>query len=64
MFSKDDFLDFFDQISELENKMVYHAEELSSYIQDPELLKLVNQIKDDELRHLKILDKIKELVVN
>ena len=63
MFAKDDFIDFFNQISELEDKMSAHADELSRHIEDEDLSKLVIEIKTDELRHKGILKEIKELVL-
>lgn len=64
MFTKNDFIDLFNEISELEEKMSSQIEELSQIIEDEETRELVNKLKAEKIKHIEVLDKVRELVLN
>jgi hypothetical protein len=51
MFTDKDYDDYFDQIARVERKMVYGAYDLGREIDEPSLLRVLEKIGDDEVRH-------------
>jgi hypothetical protein len=62
MFSKDDYIRYFNQISDIEKKMLENINELLKFINENSTIEILNTIKEDEIRHINILTKISKLV--
>jgi len=62
MFSKEDFIDYFEQVSEIENKMRLNLNELFDLITNESIILILKKIYEDEMKHLKILKKIKNII--
>ena len=62
MFTKDDFIEYFKQISEIENQMLINISELTALIEEESILLLLKRIKNDEIRHMSQLITIREII--
>ncbi len=58
MFSRDDFVKYFKQVSDIENKMLENVEELLRSIKKQSLAASLERIRQDEVKHLRILKDI------
>jgi hypothetical protein len=58
MFSKNDFIQYFNQISDVENKMLANIDELLGLIGTDSSIEILYKIKKDELKHIEIIKKI------
>ncbi len=58
MFSKDDFVKYFKQVSDIENKMLENVEDLLRAIKKKSLTVSLERIRQDEIKHLRILKDI------
>ena len=59
MFKKQDYLEYFKEIYEIELDMEKEALKLIDLIKDDEIMELLTKLRDDELRHAKL---VKELI--
>lgn len=51
MFTKADYQDYFAQLARIERKMIYNTYDLSLELKDPLLVRTLQKIGDDEVRH-------------
>lgn len=51
MFSRQDYLKYFDQIAHVERKMIYGTYDLGLEVDDPAITRVLQKIGDDEVRH-------------
>ncbi|MBW2708367.1 MAG: hypothetical protein JRD04_03635 [Deltaproteobacteria bacterium] len=63
MFTKDDFLDYFDQLQKIEIEMHEIYQHLSNEIEHPEYKKLFNQLAKEEKKHESMVQSLKDLFV-
>ena len=63
MFTKKDFQKYFEQMREVENKMINLTTILQKEFKDQEILALINEIHADELRHMGLVDEMAALCV-
>jgi len=64
MFSKEDFMKYFDQISDIEKKMLDNVDELLSLLTTESAVETLEKIRNDEIKHIRIVKKISKLVEN
>ncbi|MGM0442211.1 MAG: hypothetical protein ACQEQC_07315 [Elusimicrobiota bacterium] len=62
MFKKEEYINYFESIIKIENKMLKNAEELKKIISDPECLKMLDDIIADENNHAHMEEEIVELI--
>ena len=63
MFTKDDFLHYFNQLQRIEIKMHKTYQHLSNEIEHPEYKKLFNQLVREEEGHIALVQSLKDLFV-
>jgi len=63
MFTKDDFLHYFNQLQRIETEMHKTYQHLSNEIEHPEYKKLFNQLAKEEADHMALVKKLKDLFV-
>lgn len=51
MFTKADYMKYFDQLARVERKMIYRTLDLEREIADPSVKRVLQKIGDDEVRH-------------
>ncbi len=61
MFTKDDFLHYFNQIQRIEAEMLKIYQPLSNEIEHPEYKKLFNQLVKEEKKHEALVQSLKDL---
>lgn len=59
MFSKEDFLDYFDQILAIEREMKEAYADLANRVEDPEYQEIFTRLVSEERRHEKMLEALK-----
>ncbi|MFC1693107.1 hypothetical protein ACFL1R_06350 [Candidatus Latescibacterota bacterium] len=64
MFSKQDYLDYFQELDEIEYKMLNSIKELKALIKDDDIQKLLNIIHNDEKKHISLEKEIIEMFEN
>ena len=62
MFNKKDYIIFIDQLYKIELEMEKEAIELQKMVDDTEIKKMLQDIIDDERKHKKIVQAMKDLV--
>ncbi len=60
MFTKEDFLDYFDQILEMEREMKEAFVDLEKRVQHPEYKKIFADFAEEERGHEALVEKMKE----
>jgi rubrerythrin len=60
MFSKEDFLDYFDQILAIEREMKEIYEDLANRVTDPEYKEIFNGLADEEQGHERLVEALKK----
>ena len=63
MFTKDDFLHYFNQLQRIETEMHKNYQHLSNEIAHPEYKKLFNQLAKEEKDHEALVQSLKDLFV-
>lgn len=58
MFTKEDYIEYFELIAETELTMVYSIKEVESKISDPHIKNILDSIFKDELNHYKIINEL------
>lgn len=58
MFSKQDYIDYFYELSEIEYKMLNTVIELKALIKDDDIRKILNIIHNDEKKHIELDNEI------
>ena len=61
MFTKDDFLHYFNQLQRIETEMHKTYQHLSNEIEHPEYKKLFNQLAKEEADHMALVQSLKDL---
>ena len=61
MFTKDDFLHYFNQLQRIETEMHKTYQHLSNEIEHPEYKKLFNQLAKEEKGHEALVQSLKDL---
>jgi hypothetical protein len=61
MFTKSDFIKYFNQIGDLEQKMVANMDELLGILDDASAIAILTEIRNDEIRHVHILNDIEKI---
>lgn len=59
MFSKEDFLDYFDQILAIEREMKEIYADLADRVTDPEYKEIFNGLADEERGHERLVEEMK-----
>lgn len=62
MFKKDDYINYFESIIKIENKMLKNAKELKELISDPKCVKMLDDIIADEKNHAHMEEDIVKLI--
>lgn len=62
MFSKKDYLDYFKQLYDVEIVMKKEVEQLLKIVDLPEARKILERIREDEIRHAKIVKDMIKLI--
>lgn len=62
MFTKEDYVTYFDQIARVERKMIHSVYDLLSKLSGPEVARVLEKIGDDEVRHYGYVFKIFPLI--
>lgn len=60
MFSKEDFLDYFDQLLALEREMKETYTDLQNQVQDPEYKQIFAELANEERGHERLVEELKE----
>jgi hypothetical protein len=63
MFTKEDYGKYFDQIAQVERKMIYGVYDLGHEINDPSIARVLEEIGNDEVRHYGYVLKMLALTV-
>jgi len=63
MFTKDDFLDYFNQFQSIEAQMHQNYQNLFDEIEHPKYKKLFAQLAREEAEHMALVQKLKDLFV-
>lgn len=64
MFTEDDFLHYFDQIQEIENRMRDTYQNLHDQLENPEYKKIFARMVNEEKAHGGMVEALKKLFVN
>lgn len=63
MLTKEDYISYFEQIARVERKMIYGCCDLASRLSEPKFVRILQRIRDDEVRHYSyVLDLLLPLV--
>ncbi|MFZ2310305.1 MAG: hypothetical protein WAW11_02065 [Patescibacteria group bacterium] len=62
MFNKKDYLDYFNQLYDVEIKMKEDTEKLLAIIDNPEARKIIEAIRNDEIKHAEIVKEMIRLI--
>jgi hypothetical protein len=62
MFNKQDYIDYFNQLYDVEITMKEDTEKLLAIIDNPEAKKIIEAIRNDEIRHAKIVKEMIKLI--
>lgn len=62
MFEKQDYLEYFKKIEDIEIEMAGRAKRLLDNVQDKDVKKMLQKILNDEKRHAKIAESIIDLI--
>lgn len=62
MFTRQDYIDYFDQIARVERKMIYGVHDLAEQLQVSEWARILQKIGGDEIRHYGYILKIIPLI--
>ncbi|MBW1780737.1 MAG: hypothetical protein JRL30_08340 [Deltaproteobacteria bacterium] len=63
MFTKDDFLNYFNQLHNIEARMHQTYQQISDEITHPTYRKLFNQLAREEAEHMGLVKELKDLLV-
>lgn len=58
MFSKQEYIRYFNEIAKIENKMLDNIMELKTLITDNDILKILDKIYKDEQKHIELDNEI------
>lgn len=62
MFTKKDYLEYFDELYEKEIGMKKEVEDLLKVVKDPKAVEILKNIHEDEIRHMHIVKNMKDLI--
>jgi hypothetical protein len=62
LFKRDDFVRYFEQVSGIEQKMLENMDFLLGQVQDPQMLESIKRIRQDEIKHVRLLKKVGSIV--
>ena len=62
MFNKQDYIDYFNQLYDVEIQMKEDTEKLLAIIDNPEARKIIEAIRNDEIKHAAIVKEMIKLV--
>ncbi len=64
MFSKQDYIIYFNEIKKIENKMLENIIELKTLIKDDHIQKILDKIYNDEQNHIGLVEEIIKYISN
>ena len=64
MFSKQDYINYFNEIKKIENKMLENTIELKTIIKDDHIQKILDKIYNDEQNHIGLVEEIIKYISN
>jgi rubrerythrin len=62
MFNKQDYIDYFNQLYDIEIEMKKDTEKLLAIIDNPEARKIIEAIRSDEIKHAEIVKEMIKLI--
>ena len=62
MFNKKDYIDYFNQLYDLEIEMREDAEKLLIRVKNPEARRIIEVIRNDEIKHAEIVKEMIKLI--
>ena len=62
MFNKKDYIDYFNQLYDVEIEMKEDAEKLLAIINNPEARRIIETIRNDEIKHAEIVKEMIRLI--
>jgi hypothetical protein len=62
LFKRDDFVRYFKQVSDVEQKMLENMDFLLGQVKDPQMLESIKRIRQDEIKHVRLLKKVGSIV--
>jgi hypothetical protein len=62
LFTKDDYKNYFKQMEKIEKNMHNEAAKMAAYVQDPKLKSILEDISQEETKHLNIIRDIMRII--
>lgn len=62
MFSKNDFVEYFEQVKQIEHQMIHSFDRLAKSVSDPYLIKTFRALYQDEINHSNYVNNIIKMI--